>query len=226
MFVHTRLAIVLGPLIPCWETICIDFLYDTHLHQLFYSVVSNVSCFLQIFILPQLFNAPVWWRPNVVVVGELFRYSRLISIALSSKKCVGTVYTRSIQKVKDAVKVFCSSECWSWANIDSVMRYCVANHFLCTCVYDRVWPRVCNQLLLLFIIIGSFDSFRSKFFAKVIWCLKSLSLHEYDSRILSSVFLIEVFELRSKELKYAKKLLLNHYRKSVQTSMRLQVMCG
>jgi len=42
--------------------------------------------------------------------------------------------------------------------------------------------------------------------------------------ILSSVFLMETFDLRSKELKYAKELLLNHYRKSVQNSMRLQHM--
>ena len=29
---HTRLAIVSGPLMACWETICIDVLYDPHLH--------------------------------------------------------------------------------------------------------------------------------------------------------------------------------------------------
>jgi len=34
--------------------------------------------------------------------------------------------------------------------------------------------------------------------------------------ILSSVFLIEMVDLRDKDLKYAKELLLNHYRKSVQ----------
>jgi len=41
------------------------------------------------------------------------------------------------------------------------------------------------------------------------------SLNEYDLRILSSVFLMEIFDLRGKELKYAKELLLNHYSKSV-----------
>ena len=40
-------------------------------------------------------------------------------------------------------------------------------------------------------------------------------------RILSSIFLIETFDLLRKELKYAKELLLNHYRKSVQNCMRL-----
>jgi len=49
--------------------------------------------------------------------------------------------------------------------------------------------------------IGSFVSFRSKFLAKVISCFKSFSLNEYDLPILSSVFLIEMFD---KELKYAK----------------------
>jgi len=35
---------------------------------------------------------------------------------------------------------------------------------------------------------------------------------------------MEMFDLRDKELKYAKELLLNHYRKSWQNSMRLQDM--
>jgi len=36
--------------------------------------------------------------------------------------------------------------------------------------------------------------------------------------------MIEMFDLRVKELKYAKELLMNHYRKSVQNAMRLQDM--
>jgi len=59
--------------------------------------------------------------------------------------------------------------------------------------------------------IDSFDSVRSKFFAKVISCLKQFPLNKYDVRILSSIFLIETFDLLRKELKYAKELLLNHY---------------
>jgi len=47
----------------------------------------------------------------------------------------------------------------------------------------------------------SFDSFQSKLFAKVISCFKSFSPNEYDLRILSSVFLIEIFDLRGKEVK-------------------------
>ena len=52
--------------------------------------------------------------------------------------------------------------------------------------------------------IGSFDSIRSEFFAKVISGLKSFSLNGYDLWIFSSVFLIEIFDLLGKELKYAK----------------------
>jgi len=55
--------------------------------------------------------------------------------------------------------------------------------------------------------IGSFDSFQSKFFTKVISYFKSFSLNEYDLGILSSVFLIKIFDLRDKGLKYAKELL-------------------
>jgi len=43
-------------------------------------------------------------------------------------------------------------------------------------------------------------------------------------RILSSVFLIEMF--LDKDLKYAEKLLLNDYRKSAQNFMRPQDMCA
>jgi len=38
--------------------------------------------------------------------------------------------------------------------------------------------------------------------------------------------MIEMFDLRGKKLTFAKELLLNHYRKSLQSSMRLQNMCG
>jgi len=36
--------------------------------------------------------------------------------------------------------------------------------------------------------------------------------------------MIEMFDLLGKQLKYAKELLLNHYRKSVESSVRLQDM--
>jgi len=72
--------------------------------------------------------------------------------------------------------------------------------------------------------IGSFDSFRRKFFVKVISHFKSFSLNEYDLRIRPNIFRMEMFDFRGKELKHAKELLLNHYRKSVQNSMRLQDM--
>jgi len=45
--------------------------------------------------------------------------------------------------------------------------------------------------------MGSFDSFRTKFFAKVNSYFKSFSLNGYDFRILSSVFQIEMFDLTS-----------------------------
>ena len=72
--------------------------------------------------------------------------------------------------------------------------------------------------------IGSIDSLRSKFCATVISCFKSFSLNECDTRILSSVFLIEIFDLQGNELKYAKESLLDHHRKFVKNSMRLQDM--
>jgi len=46
--------------------------------------------------------------------------------------------------------------------------------------------------------IGSFDSFRSKLFVRVISRFKSFLLNEYDLRILSSVSLMEMLNLRGK----------------------------
>jgi len=63
--------------------------------------------------------------------------------------------------------------------------------------------------------IRSFYSFRSKYITKVISCLKSFSLTQYHLWSLSSVFLMKMFDLRGKELKYAKELLLNYYRNEV-----------
>ena len=81
VFAHTRLAIV--PDLWCRaEKQLVSIFYTMHIFiQLFYSIASNVWCFLQIFMFPQLFNAHVWWRPNAVVARELFRYLRLTSIA-------------------------------------------------------------------------------------------------------------------------------------------------
>ena len=46
-------------LMPCWETICIDFLYDSHLHLTF--LFDRFKCLMPFTNLhsPQLFKAPV-----------------------------------------------------------------------------------------------------------------------------------------------------------------------
>jgi len=67
-------------------------------------------------------------------------------ISLSSYYCY---HDWSIEKVRNAVKAFCSSQCWSCANIDSAVGCCTTDHFLCSCVYDRIWPWVWNKRLLL-----------------------------------------------------------------------------
>jgi len=48
------------------------------------------------------------------------------------------VYNPSIQKVRNAVEVSCSSQCWSGANTYSEMLYCVTNHF-CALVNDYIF---------------------------------------------------------------------------------------
>ena len=44
VFAHTRLTIESGPLMPCWETICIDFLYAAHLHPTF--LIDHFKCLI------------------------------------------------------------------------------------------------------------------------------------------------------------------------------------
>jgi len=44
VFAHTRLAIVSRPLMPCYETTSIDFLYDAHLHPTF--LFDSLKCLM------------------------------------------------------------------------------------------------------------------------------------------------------------------------------------
>jgi len=84
------------------------------------------------------------------------------------------------------------------------------------CLFLDVWPR----------LYAASNPSQANYLPKLFQVFtKSFSLIEYDLWILSSVFLIDMFDLRGKDLKYAKTMLLNHYRKSVQKSMRLQDMC-
>jgi len=57
-------------------------------------------------------------------------------------------------------------------------------------------------------------------------CSPITHLFNMHLQILSSDFLIEMFDLRGKELKYRKDLLLNHYKKLLQSPMKLQNICG
>ena len=74
--------------------------------------------------------------------------------------------------------------------------------------------------------VGSCDFFWSKFFAKDTPRFKSFSLIEYAFTNYFKCSSDRKIQLRGKELKYRKELLPNQYRKSLQSSMRLQEMCG
>jgi len=103
VFAHTRLAILSRPLMPCWKTICIDFVYDARLHPTFlfdrfkylmpftnlhFPSIIQRSCMME--------NkcSSCWWI-------VLFRSSRLTSIALCSKKICGqSVHTKHTKSKK------------------------------------------------------------------------------------------------------------------------------
>ena len=76
MCAHTKLAIVSRLLMPYWETICIGFYNVVHLHLTFHPISSNVKCFSQILIFPELFNDPVWRWSTDIVVDALYQCAR------------------------------------------------------------------------------------------------------------------------------------------------------
>jgi len=90
----------------------------TNLH--FFSIIQR-SCMME--------NkcSSSWW---IVLVFASHQYC-----FCAVKRCGGNVYTRSIQ-VRNAAKAFCSSQCWSRANIDSATRYSMTNHFLYSCEWQ------------------------------------------------------------------------------------------
>jgi len=58
MFAHTKLTIVSGPQMHCWETTYISFYNAAHLYLTFY-ITSTMWWYLQIFNFRHVFNAPV-----------------------------------------------------------------------------------------------------------------------------------------------------------------------
>jgi len=74
-----------------------------------------------------------------------------------AKKWVRKGYNRRIQRSKNADQIFCSSQCWSCANTDFVMCYCMTTHFLCYCEWQyscgwSVLPPCCYRKVLDFMI--------------------------------------------------------------------------
>jgi len=106
------------------KTTAFDALLRNNLYRSFIRCASSsnffsrsyVWCFLQTFIFPQLIKAPVWWRPTAVIVGMVHCFGvRVLSVLLlcnKKKKCVCNVYKPSIQKVRSAVKMLYSPQCW------------------------------------------------------------------------------------------------------------------
>jgi len=75
-------------------------------------------------------------RPRPLLAAPLvsvFPSYQYCFCVVKREKSVCNVYKPSMQKVRSAVKMFCSSHGWSCANTDSIMYYCMADHFLCSC---------------------------------------------------------------------------------------------
>ena len=148
VFAHNRLAIVSGPLMPCWETTCIDLLYDAHLHPTF--LFNRFKCLM---LFTNLHFSMIIQR-SCMVETECSSCSWVVSVFGSHQfcfcvvkicgYCVCRLHTKH-KKVRNAGKVFCSSQGWTRTNTGCVMPYCMFIHFLCSCE----WRYSCGEDKLL-----------------------------------------------------------------------------
>ena len=81
VFAHTTLAIVSGPLMPCWETTCIDFLCDAHLHPTF--LFDRFKCLM---LFTNLHFSSIIQR-SCMVENECSSCSWVVSIFASHQYC-------------------------------------------------------------------------------------------------------------------------------------------
>ena len=138
---HLVKSIVSGPLMPCWETTCIDFLYDAHLHPSFL-----FDCFQCLILFTNLHFSSIIQR-SCVVDTECSSCSWVVSVFASHQYCLcvvkicgNCVHTKQ-KKVRSARKVFCSSQSWTHTNTGCVMPYRMVIHFLCSCE----WRYSCGE---------------------------------------------------------------------------------
>ena len=110
VFAHTRLAIVSGPLMPCWETTCIEFLYDAHLHPTF--LFDRFKCLM---LFTNLHFSSIIQR-SCIVETKCRSCPWVVSVFASHqyyfcvvKICGHCVHTKHKEKVRSAGKVFGSS---------------------------------------------------------------------------------------------------------------------
>ena len=118
----------------CWETTCIDFLYNAHLHPTF--LFDRFKCLM---LFANLHFSSII-QCSCMVETECSSCSWVVSVFASHhfcfcvvKICGHCVHTKHKKKVRSAGKVFCSSQGWTSTNTCFVMPYCMVIHFLCSC---------------------------------------------------------------------------------------------
>ena len=121
VFAHTRLAIVSGPLQPCWETTRIDFLYDVHLHPAF--LFDRFKCLM---LFTNLHFSSIIQRSCMIetkcsscmwIVSKFASHQYCFCIVKICGHCVHTKH----KEVRSAGKVFCSSQGWTCRLLTPVM---------------------------------------------------------------------------------------------------------
>jgi len=101
VFAHTKLTIIWSTLMPCLETIRMVLFNNqcASSSNFFVRLLQIVWCFLQIFVFPKLFNAPLVGWPTQVVFFSYFiiiRGKRILS--QKAKMCTQTIQNEVTKK--------------------------------------------------------------------------------------------------------------------------------
>jgi len=103
VFGHTKLAIMSGPLMLCWETIYIDFLYDAHLHPTF--LFDHFKCLM---LFTKLHFSSITQR-SCMMETKCCSCSWIISAFASHQYCFCVVKKMCILCAHQALKI---KKCW------------------------------------------------------------------------------------------------------------------
>jgi len=136
VFAHTRLSIVSGPLMPCWETTCIDFLYDAHLRLTF--LLDRFKCLM----LFRNLHFSSFIQHSCMVETECSSCSWVISVFASHQYCFCVVkICWYCVHTKHKKKLGVLGKCFALVKVGHVLTPVV----WCTAVWLSIFSALANN---------------------------------------------------------------------------------